>query len=105
MMHKFKFFEGFIDNTFVYDINMVATHVARGERPLRATWTNQLAEDLYTVNAIDAEAELTALLSNQFAQEIDAEIVRRLTRNINGGGDDDDWDYLRRWIDIGNDRA
>lgn len=105
MMHKFKFFDGFIENTFVFDdINMMATNVARDERPLRAIWTNQLIEDLNAVHAIDAEAELTSLLSNQIAREIDEEIIRTLTRRINGG-DNDYGDYLNHWLSIGNNRA
>jgi hypothetical protein len=48
------------------------------ERKLRATWTPELAQDVSAFHNIDAEAELTALLSEQVAAEIDREILRDL---------------------------
>lgn len=105
MMHKFKFFEGFIENTYVFDeINVVTRRVQRGERRMRAQWTRELIEDLNTLHTIDAEAEITALLSEQIAQEIDDDIVDTITRRINGG-DNRGMDYFNHWLRIGNDRA
>ena len=48
------------------------------ERKLRATWSPELAQDVSAFHNIDAEAELTALLSEQIAAEIDREILRDL---------------------------
>ena len=48
------------------------------ERKLRATWSPELAQDVNAFHNIDAEAELTALLSEQIAAEIDREILRDL---------------------------
>ena len=48
------------------------------ERKLRATWSPELAQDVSAFHNIDAEAELTALLSEQVASEIDREILRDL---------------------------
>jgi hypothetical protein len=48
------------------------------ERKLRATWSPELAQDVAAFHNIDAEAELTALLSEQVAAEIDREILRDL---------------------------
>jgi len=48
------------------------------ERKLRATWSPELAQDVSAFHNIDAEAELTALLSEQVAAEIDREILRDL---------------------------
>jgi len=46
------------------------------ERKLRATWSPELAQDVSAFHNIDAEAELTAMLSEQVAAEIDREILR-----------------------------
>jgi hypothetical protein len=48
------------------------------ERKLRATWSPELAQDVSAFHNIDAEAELTAMLSEQVAAEIDREILRDL---------------------------
>lgn len=48
------------------------------ERKLRATWSPELAQDVSAFHNIDAEAELTAILSEQIAAEIDREILRDL---------------------------
>ena len=48
------------------------------ERKLRATWSPELAQDVAAFHNIDAEAELTALLSEQVAAELDREILRDL---------------------------
>jgi hypothetical protein len=51
------------------------------ERKLRATWSPELAQDVSAFHNIDAEAELTALLSEQIAAEIDREILRDLRKD------------------------
>ena len=60
------------------------------ERKLRATWSPELAQDVSAFHNIDAEAELTALLSEQVAAEIDREILRDLRV---GGAWATRWDY------------
>ena len=50
------------------------------ERKLRATWSPELAQDVAAFHNIDAEAELTAILSEQIAAEIDREILRDLRK-------------------------
>ena len=60
------------------------------ERKLRATWSPELAQDVSAFHNIDAEAELTALLSEQVAAEIDREIMRDLR---NGAAWSLRWDY------------
>lgn len=50
------------------------------ERKLRATWSPELAQDVSAFHNIDAEAELTAILSEQIAAEIDREILRDLRK-------------------------
>jgi len=60
------------------------------ERKLRATWTPELAQDVSAFHNIDAEAELTALLSEQVAAEIDREILMDLRK---GAAWQLRWDY------------
>ncbi len=60
------------------------------ERKLRATWSPELAQDVSAFHNIDAEAELTAMLSEQVAAEIDREILRDLRV---GGAWHLRWDY------------
>jgi hypothetical protein len=59
-------------------------------RKMRAQWTPELAQDVSAFHNIDAEAELTALLSEQMAAEIDREILRDLRR---GAAWTLRWDY------------
>ena len=59
-------------------------------RKLRAHWTPELAQDLEAYHSIDAEAELTALLSEHIAAEIDREIIIDL---INEAPFRARWDY------------
>lgn len=54
--------------------------VSVDERKLRATWSPEMAQDVNAFHNIDAEAELTALLSEQIAAEIDREILRDLRK-------------------------
>ena len=57
---------------------LASVTVSVEERKLRATWSPELAQDVNAFHNIDAEAELTALLSEQIAAEIDREILRDL---------------------------
>lgn len=50
-------------------------------RKLKAVWTPELAQDLNAYHSIDAEAELTALLSEYVSMEIDLEILDMLVIN------------------------
>ena len=59
-----------------FDLESVTVSVT--ERKLRATWSPELAQDVSAFHNIDAEAELTALLSEEIAAEIDREILRDL---------------------------
>lgn len=59
---------------------MDSVTVSVEERKLRATWSPELAQDVSAFHNIDAEAELTAILSEQIAAEIDREILRDLRK-------------------------
>jgi hypothetical protein len=50
-------------------------------RKLKAVWTPELAQDFNAYHSIDAEAELTALLSEYVSMEIDLEILDMLIEN------------------------
>ena len=47
-------------------------------RKLKAVWTPELAQDLNAYHSIDAEAELTSMLSEYISMEIDLEILDML---------------------------
>ena len=50
-------------------------------RKLKAVWTPEFAQDLNAYHSIDAEAELTSMLSEYVSQEIDLEILDMLMSN------------------------
>lgn len=80
MVKNFKFFHGVIRST------------------LTATWSAQEHEHY----GIDAEAELTRMMSEEITRGIDEEIINRLTRRINSG---DNLDYFDRWMNMGGNTA
>jgi hypothetical protein len=90
-VREFKFFHG---------VTIQSEGIQGIIRTLRAQWRPELVDDLNTVHTIDAEAELTRLMSDQISEEIDNEIINILTRRINGGNDN--IDYFDRWLNIGN---
>ena len=55
-------------------------------RKLKAVWTPELAQDLNAYHSIDAEAELTSLLSEYVSMEIDLEILDMLIVNAHTVG-------------------
>lgn len=71
-----------------FDLSSVTVSVT--ERKLRASWSPELAQDVSAFHNIDAEAELTALLSEQIAAEVDREILRDLRK---GAAWKARWDY------------
>lgn len=71
-----------------FDLTSVTVSVT--ERKLRASWSPELAQDVSAFHNIDAEAELTALLSEQIAAEVDREILRDLRK---GAAWSTKWDY------------
>jgi hypothetical protein len=79
-----------------FDLQSVTVSVT--ERKLRATWSPELAQDVSAFHNIDAEAELTALLSEQIAAEVDREILRDLRK---GAAWSAKWDY-NEWKYGGN---
>lgn len=90
-IREFKFFHG---------VTIQSEGIQGIIRTLRAQWGPELIDDLNTVHTIDAEAELTRLMSQQIAEEIDNEMINELTRRINGGNDN--IDYFNRWLNMEN---
>ena len=65
------------------DIAMRSIPIVAKTRKLKAVWTPELAQDLNAYHSVDAEAELTALLSEYVTMEIDLEILDMLNMNAN----------------------
>jgi hypothetical protein len=60
------------------DIKIESIAVTAQTRKLRARWSPELAQDLNAYHSMDAEVELTQILSEQIALEIDREILNDL---------------------------
>jgi len=71
----FKLLKG---SDFVVNLNLRTVEVREGNRRVRATWTPEMAQDMEMYHNVDIEEEMTRLLSEQIAQEIDREIVNNL---------------------------
>jgi len=63
------------------DIKLRSEAIVAKTRKLKAVWTPELAQDLNAYHSVDAEAELTAMLSEYIAMEIDLEILDMLRQN------------------------
>ena len=63
------------------DIQLRSEAIVAKTRKLKAVWTPELAQDLNAYHSVDAEAELTAMLSEYIAMEIDLEILDMLSLN------------------------
>jgi len=66
------------------DLRIQSVSVTAETRKLRARWTPELAQDLAAYQNLDAEVELTQVLSEQIALEIDREILADLLYNATG---------------------
>jgi len=60
------------------DIKVDSTAITAQTKKLKAKWTPELGQDLNAYHNIDAEVELTSILSEQIALEIDREILADL---------------------------
>lgn len=66
------------------DIKIESIPVTATTRKLRARWSPELAQDLNAYHSMDAEVELTQILSEQIALEIDREILNDLLTEARG---------------------
>jgi len=60
------------------DVQLRSDSVTAKTRKLKAQWTPEFAQDLNAYHSIDAEAELTSILSEYISMEIDLEILDML---------------------------
>ena len=60
------------------DIALKSIPIVAKTRKLKAVWTPELAQDLNAYHSVDAEAELTSMLSDYISMEIDLEILDML---------------------------
>jgi hypothetical protein len=63
------------------DLELRSESIVAKTRKLKAVWTPELAQDLNAYHSIDAEAELTSMLSDYISLEIDLEILDMLRSN------------------------
>jgi hypothetical protein len=61
------------------DMELRSETIVAKTRKMKAGWSPELAQDLNSYHSVDAEAELTALLSEYISTEIDLEILDMLT--------------------------
>jgi hypothetical protein len=63
------------------NLEMRSEAIVAKTRKLKAVWSPEFAQDLNAYHSIDAEAELTSMLSEYVSQEIDLEILDMLVQN------------------------
>ena len=67
------------------NIQMQSSAIVAKTRKLKAVWTPEFAQDLNAYHSLDAEAELTSMLSEYISLEIDLEILDMLMTSANAG--------------------
>jgi hypothetical protein len=67
------------------DIKVDSVAVTAVTKKLKAKWTPELGQDLNAYHNLDAEVELTQILSEQIALEIDREILEDLVKGATAG--------------------
>jgi hypothetical protein len=77
---------GLENNTDIPEINLKvdSVSVTAVTKKLKAKWTPELGQDLNAYHNLDAEVELTSILSEQIALEIDREILEDLVKGSTG---------------------
>jgi hypothetical protein len=63
------------------DIKMKSEAIVAKTRKLKAQWTPEFAQDLNAYQSLDAEAELTSIMSEYIALEIDLEVLDMLIQD------------------------
>ena len=67
------------------NVQMKSSSITAKTRKLKAVWTPEFAQDLNAYHSVDAEAELTGILSEYISLEIDLEILDMLMTNAGSG--------------------
>jgi hypothetical protein len=63
------------------NLELRSEEITAKTRKLKTKWTDEFAQDLNSYHSLDAEAELTAMLSEYISHEIDLEILDMLIKN------------------------
>jgi hypothetical protein len=63
------------------DIKLKSEAIVAKTRKLKAQWTPEFSQDLNAYHSVDAESEVTSMLSNYIAMEVDLELLGMLTEN------------------------
>ena len=67
------------------DIKVDSVSITANTKKLKAKWTPELQQDINAYHNLDAEVELTGILSEQIALEIDQEILEDLVKGARAG--------------------
>ena len=67
------------------NVQMKSSAIVAKTKKLKAVWTPEFAQDLNAYHALDAEAELTSILSEYISLEIDLEILSMLMEGAAAG--------------------
>ena len=84
------------------NVELKSEAVVAKTRKLKAQWTPEFAQDLNAYHSIDAEAELTSLLSEYISMEIDLEILDML---ISDARTTEKWSAANNKVWTGTDAA
>jgi hypothetical protein len=78
---------GLEGNTFIpeIDIKVDSVSVTAVTKKMKAKWSPELGQDLNAYHNLDAEVELTSILSEQIGLEIDREILEDLVKGATAG--------------------
>ena len=67
------------------NVQMSSEAIVAKTKKLKAVWTPEFAQDLNAYHSLDAEAELTSIMSEYISLEIDLEILDMLMTSANAG--------------------
>ena len=67
------------------NVQMSSEAIVAKTKKLKAVWTPEFAQDLNAYHSLDAEAELTSIMSEYISLEIDLEILDMLIESANAG--------------------
>jgi hypothetical protein len=89
------------------NVELASESIVAKTRKLKAQWTPEFAQDLNAYHSVDAEAELTSILSEYISMEIDLEILDMLiadaaTVEYWSAGNNRKWDGTA-WADLTSD--
>ena len=86
------------------NVQMRSEAIVAKTRKLKAVWTPEFAQDLNAYHSLDAEAELTSIMSEYISLEIDQEILAMLIEDAGAG--DEYWSAINNQaIDAGGPAA